>query len=219
MSLSKEDKDYIVEQAEKPGYKSISAFLVSCAYRRISLDVDTSHFYEYSRQIKKIGHNINYLIRDIRTSDFFTVNDVVRLEAYLKSIEGIVKKEKSGLDSLELELNKLPNDQLKKLLENQKLEVPLKYIYENILNDISDSLLLFIGYVEQSGFHQMWIEYIYKFLYEKLNANNLSYDMLVEFSNELFFLLQKISTKLLNPKKKLEEDEFFLLKDIIDKYK
>lgn len=216
ISLSPQEKNTIIKNSQELGYSTISSYLLSCVHNQTPVSFDTSQYYEYARQIRAIGYNVNALIRDIRTNKFISDLDVAKIEGHLVEVEGLVKKEKQLMNQT---MEKMEDKEFGQLLKHQNLEVPIQYIYDKILSDIKNSLMVFIGYVEQANFHQMWSNYIYKFMYEKLNIERFEYDQLVTFSNELFLFLQQLSTHLLNPQNQLSEDKFLQLKAIIDKYK
>lgn len=96
--ISPQEKDTIIKNSQEFGYSTISSYLLSCVHNQNHVSFDTSQYYEYARQIRAIGYNVNALIRDIRTNKFITDLDVAKIEGHLVEVEGLVKKEKQLMD-------------------------------------------------------------------------------------------------------------------------
>ena len=223
ISLENEQKEYIKTKAEKLGYKSVSAFLVSAAYNQINLTMDMKVYRDLTKEINYIGKNINSLIHRINIDGIYSDSDIDFLRVNQEKIWDIINKEYDKL--LDTQKNftsdNLSIDSLEKLKESlvkNEMPIPKKIVLEEVYEMIKNDFIYLIECIKNSKEQDEDIsEYLFEYVYGD-TLFELDEDSLINFSNEIFTFTQKIKFKMLKLEYNFSDDDWFELKDILDEY-
>lgn len=129
MSLYDRQKEFIENKARKFGFKSISAFLLDCSKTYFRFDIDMRVYKKLTKEVNYVGNNINKLVRRVHSDGFYTGIDIEMIKSNQDKIYKIMNKEFKRLAELKFDftsdqLNLKDTEQLVKMLEDKKIEVP-----------------------------------------------------------------------------------------------
>lgn len=216
--VTPEEKKLVQKLATQNGYKTLTAFLLNGATNHVTVEIDTSDYRDLVIQVRRIGTNINQLIRSINYSKYFTNEQIFQIEIYLKNLDNYLKEEDKKVNSVEKKLQKISKKDLKKILQDQKKEVPDYLIFDNIIDEINIKLLSFIDLLDKEGWNVIFIDFVYSVL-EEIIPENFTYEELIQYSNDLDKALYKINQKMLNPNNNFTDEDFDKVRDVLLNYK
>ena len=82
-----DDEEYILEEKWKlSGLKSRAAFIRNLIIYGYVYEVDYSHLHEYSKEISRIGNNINQLVRLCQKTGNIYENDIREIKELMEKI-------------------------------------------------------------------------------------------------------------------------------------
>lgn len=215
--VTEKEKKMIQKKAEKLK-TTISALVINSVEKQITVNLNTSDYRDLVIQFRRIGNNVNSLIREIRFSNYIDDSQVKEIDYQLKSLERLLKNEKVKIDSTKIEMEKMTARQLRELLENQNKRVPNYLIYENIEEHIVSQLRSFIDLTIQSNLDETYPPYIEYFL-KSFQIHTYDYDTIVDFSNVLDEKIYAINQKLIARNSQLEEEDFLTILNVLDDYR
>lgn len=215
--VTEKEKKMIQKKAEKLK-TTISALVINSVEKQITVNLNTSDYRDLVIQFRRIGNNVNSLIREIRFSNYIDDSQVKEIDYQLKSLERLLKNEKVKIDSTKIEMEKMTARQLRELLENQNKRVPNYLIYENIEEHIVSQLRSFIDLTIQSNLDETYPPYIEYFL-KNFQIHTYDYDTIVDFSNVLDEKIYAINQKLIARNSQLEEEDFLTILNVLDDYR
>lgn len=184
----------------------------------ITVNLDTSDYRDLVIQTRRIGSNINALLRRIHTYEFYTDTDISEIENSLKEIERLIEEERKTIHETKKEFENLTPRKAKKMFKNMDKEVPLYLIYDEIVNHINEQMLLFIDLMKEQGFDSSYIPFI-EFFLERFIPTDYEYDELVEFSNDLDKLFYDIDRKVLIETGKINEEDFMDVMNVLNEHR
>ncbi|MBM7708823.1 plasmid mobilization protein [Enterococcus lemanii] len=215
--VTEKEKKMIQKKAEKLK-TTISALVINSVEKQITVNLNTSDYRDLVIQFRRIGNNVNSLIREIRFSNYIDDSQVKEIDYQLKSLERLLKNEKVKIDSTKIEMEKMTARQLRELLENQNKRVPNYLIYEDIEEHIVSQLRSFIDLTIQSNLDETYPPYIEYFL-KSFQIHTYDYDTIVDFSNVLDEKIYAINQKLIARNSQLEEEDFLTILNVLDDYR
>ena len=215
--VTEKEKKMIQKKAEKLK-TTISALVINSVEKQITVNLNTSDYRDLVIQFRRIGNNVNSLIREIRFSNYIDDSQVKEIDYQLKSLERLLKNEKVKIDSTKIEMEKMTARQLRELLENQNKRVPNYLIYEDIEEHIVSQLRSFIDLTIQSNLDETYPPYIEYFL-KSFQIHTYDYDTNVDFSNVLDEKIYAINQKLIARNSQLEEEDFLTILNVLDDYR
>ena len=215
--VTEKEKKMIQKKAEKLK-TTISALVINSVEKQITVNLNTSDYRDLVIQFRRIGNNVNSLIREIRFSNYIDDSQVKEIDYQLKSLERLLKNEKVKIDSTKMEMEKMTARQLRELLENQNKRVPNYLIYEDIEEHIVSQLRSFIDLTIQSDLDETYPPYIEYFL-KSFQIHTYDYETIVDFSNVLDEKIYAINQKLIARNSQLEEEDFLTILNILDDYR
>lgn len=215
--VTKEEKEMIQEKAKQKNM-TITSYLLNSAENNITVNLDTSDYRDLVIQFRRIGNNINSLIRDIRYSKFFSDNDVLMLQNHLKSLAKILEEEKREIKKTKNSFEKLSSSQIKSMLEKEKKSVPMYLVFEEIENHIVLLLRSFVDLIVQEKLNETYPSYI-DFFIKKFDSTNYDYEELVLFSNDLDNVLFSINRKIYTGNVSLKDEDFLNVMEVLNKYR
>ena len=215
--VTEKEKKMIQKKAEKLK-TTISALVINSVEKQITVNLNTSDYRDLVIQFRRIGNNVNSLIREIRFSNYIDDSQVKEIDYQLKSLERLLKNEKVKIDSTKMEMEKMTARQLRELLENQNKRVPNYLIYEELEEHIVSQLRSFIDLTIQSNLDETYPPYIEYFL-KSFQIHTYDYDTIVDFSNALDEKIYAINQKLIARNSQLEEEDFLTILNVLDDYR
>ncbi|NLM66940.1 MAG: hypothetical protein GX180_07165 [Enterococcus sp.] len=215
--VTEKEKKMIQKKAEKLK-TTISALVINSVEKQITVNLNTSDYRDLVIQFRRIGNNVNSLIREIRFSNYIDDSQVKEIDYQLKSLERLLKNEKVKIDSTKMEMEKMTARQLRELLENQNKRVPNYLIYEELEEHIVSQLRSFIDLTIQSNLDETYPPYIEYFL-KSFQIHTYDYDTIVDFSNVLDEKIYAINQKLIARNSQLEEEDFLTILNVLDDYR
>ena len=203
--VTEKEKKMIQKKAEKLK-TTISALVINSVEKQITVNLNTSDYRDLVIQFRRIGNNVNSLIREIRFSNYIDDSQVKEIDYQLKSLERLLKNEKVKIDSTKMEMEKMTARQLRELLENQNKRVPNYLIYEELEEHIVSQLRSFIDLTIQSDLDETYPPYIEYFL-KSFQIHTYDYDTIVDFSTtNPVEALNKVAVQTAN-----ERNNFFII--------
>lgn len=223
VSLTEKDKQRIKDKAVELGFSSASAFLLDASKTYFRLDIDMNVYKQLTREINYIGKNINSLVRRINTDGFYTDMEIDFFKSKLNQIYNLMNSEYRKLTDLKfnfssdnLDLKK--TESLIQAMKEKKMNVPKELLFEEIFERIREDFVFLIKCIEDSPEQENELsEFVWDYLYSD-SIINLSEGTLIELYNEIFLLSEKIKFKTERKGYFFTDDDWFDLKDIIDKY-
>ena len=215
--VTEKEKKMIQKKAEKLK-TTISALVINSVEKQITVNLNISDYRDLVIQFRRIGNNVNSLIREIRFSNYIDDSQVKEIDYQLKSLERLLKNEKVKIDSTKMEMEKMTARQLRELLENQNKRVPNYLIYEELEEHIVSQLRSFIDLTIQSNLDETYPPYIEYFL-KSFQIHTYDYETIVDFSNVLDEKIYAINQKLIARNSQLEEEDFLTILNILDDYR
>lgn len=223
MRVTEEEKEWVKNKANKLGYHSMTAFLMHAAETQIQLTVDMKVYRDLTKEINYIGKNINNLIRHIYTQGIYADSDIDFLKANQEKIWDLINKQYDKLLSLgkDFTSEKISLESLEGIaatLEKEKLEIPKRFVLEEIYEGIKNDFLYLIEVIKKSPEQEEdVVEYLFEYLYGD-TLFQLEDAALIAFSDEIFSFTQKIKFKMMKLEYHFNDDDWFELKDILDEY-
>lgn len=223
LRIDQKEKDIIKAKAERLGYKTLKAFILSAAENHFLIELDLSAYDKVAKEINYVGKNINSLIRRINTDGIYTQSDVLYLSEKLNEIVDIMNKDYKDFIKLrkKYESDKMSIKEKKNLikaLQQNEIRIPKKVALEEIYNSIKDDMIYLSDLIAYSPeLDETFVDYLWQYLYGE-TLYNLADDKLIDLSDRLFIFTQKIKMKLLNLDNIFDEDDWDNLKEILDEY-
>ena len=223
MRVTKEQKKFIKNKSEEMGFRSVTAFLMTGAESHFQLKMDMGAYRKIASEINYVGKNINSLIRRVNTLGVYSDNDIDILKTNQEFIIDLMIKEYDRLLNLKKNFNSetmslKEKENLIKALKDNRIEVPKKFVLEEIYEQIKDDFIYIGEAIENSPEQEREVaEYVWEYLYgETLFA--LDEQKLIEFADKIFIFTQKLKMKLLRLDNIFDDDDWFSFKDILDQY-
>lgn len=215
--VTKEEKEKYQKMADEKNM-TVSALIINSIESHITLNMNTSDYRDLVIQTRKIGSNINSLLRNIYFTKTFENTDLKAIHAELKKIDNFVKKEKKRLEGTQREFEDMSIDELRDILISQKERVPLYMEQHGVVDHIRDIILDFKDMLIEHKFDKAYIPFLTHFL-KGFNPEKYTREELLDFSDELQTFYNDITSLILNVDKKLTEDDFNKLMEILNKYR
>lgn len=215
--VTKEEKQKYNKMAEEKNIP-VSSLFINSVESHITLNMNTSDYRDLVIQTRIIGSNINSLLRNIYFTKTFEDTDIKEIHAELKKLDNFVKKEKKRLEGIQREFEDMSIDELRDILISQKERVPLYMEQHGVLDHIRDIILEFKKMLIEHKFDKAYIPFLTHFL-KGFNPEKYTREELLDFSDELQTFYNDITSLILNVDKKLTEDDFNKLMEILNKYR
>ncbi len=221
--LSEEEKEFIKNKSKELGFKNVSAFIVYAATNHVSLNVDMKIYRDLASEINYIGKNINSLIRRINTDGIYTDSDIDFIKVNQKQILELIEKEYDRLLDPErfFKSQKITPKKIDKIIAGLKqndLEVPKKFVLEEVYESIKNDFIFLIDCIKNSDDQEDEIaEYLFEYVYGE-TLFEISEKELIRFSDDIFKYVQKIKFKTINLDYNFTDDDWYELKEILDEY-
>lgn len=221
--VTEEEKEMIRKKAKDLGYNSMSAFLIDSAKDFFKIDLDLSYFRELSKEINYIGKNINNLVHYIFTHKVYTDYDIEKILDYQREIKNKLNKKYDHLLRLRRKytssnLSLKDKERLIKELTKENIKIPKELLLKEVYEMIRNNILYICDAIDKSPEQEEGLsDYIYEYIYEDF-LYELDEDNLINFSDEIFLFSEKLKSKFINVNNYFEDDDWWELKDILDRY-
>ena len=207
----------IKEEAEKNN-TTMSALLLRRFENNVTVYLDTSDYRDLVIQVRRIGTNINTLLKHIHFFGFAEQSDIKRIKNKLNDIERKLKEEERKIKDTRKDLENITPRKAKIIFEQQKKTIPVYLIYDEVVIHINTHLLNFIEMMKEFNWNEGYRPFIELFI-EEFIPTEYDYEELVLFSNELDTLFYKINQRIISRIGELEEEDFNQLMEILNKYR
>lgn len=223
LTITEQEKKYIKEQASKEKFNSISAFVMDCINKKITFDVDMKSYKVIAREINYIGRNINQIVRSINSKNYYTENELKEININLEKIYELESKEFSRLSKLKFNVNNSPsiNRTLKKIIkdyEQANLPVPKAKILKELYKELREDFIFIIELIKDSkeiddDLATYFIDSVLAGNVEKIEESEL-----ISFYDEFELFSENIRIKTIDINYNFSENDWFKMKDILEKY-
>ena len=217
LRVTPEEKEMIKQKAEEKN-TTITALVLNSIENNITVNLDTSDYRDLVIQVRRIGTNINTLLKNIHFFGFAEQSDIKRIQNKLNDIERKLKEEERKIKDTRKDLENITPRKAKRMFEQQKKTIPLYLIYDEVVSHINTHLLNFIEMMKEFNWNEGYRPFIELFI-EEFIPTEYSYEELVLFSNELDTLFYKINQRIFSRIGELEEKDFNQLMEILNKYR
>lgn len=214
--VTEEEYQKYKKRAEEKGM-NITSLIRSSLERNITINLDTSVYRDLVIEFKRIGNNINQILRRINETGYYTKSQFELIKNYQEELEReinnqgrIIRKQKRSLEETR------PRELINYLTRENK-KIPEYLIYDEILDDINKKLLKISDLGKQEEVSSILLSTIDLFL-ERFIPTEYSYDELVNFSNDLSRVNNKIDRKILTGKEKFDEDDLNEVREVLIKH-
>ena len=215
--VTKEEKEKYQKMADEKNM-TVSSLIINSIENNITVNLDTSDYRDLVIQVRRIGTNINTLLKHIHFFGFAEQSDIKRIQNKLNDIERKLKEEERTIKDTRKGLENITPRKAKIMFEQQKKTIPLYLIYDEVVSHINTHLLNFIEMMKEFNWNEGYRPFIELFI-EEFIPTEYDYEELVLFSNELDTLFYKINQRIFSRIGELEEKDFNQLMDILNKYR
>lgn len=221
--VTEEEKDYISKKSSENGFNSISAFIMDCINNKISFEVDMKVYKQIAKEINYIGRNINQIIRSINAKKYYTENELKDINMYLEKIYELESKEFNRLSKLKFNVNNSPsiNRTLKKIIkdyEQANLPIPKAKLLKELYKELREDFIFIIELIKNSkeiddDLATYFIDSVLAGNVEKIEESEL-----IGFYDEFEIFSENIRIKTIDINYNFSENDWFKMKDILEKY-
>ena len=215
--VTKEEKEKYKKMADEKNM-TVSALIINSIENNITVNLDTSDYRDLVIQVRRIGTNINTLLKHIHFFGFAEQSDIKRIQNKLNDIERKLKKEERKIKDTRKDLENITPRKAKRMFEQQEKTIPLYLIYDEVVSHINTHLLNFIEMMKEFNWNEGYRPFIELFI-EEFIPTEYDYEELVLFSNELDTLFYKINQRIFSRIGELKEEDFNQLMEILNKYR
>ena len=214
--LTPEEKEEIQKKAEEKK-TTVSALILNSIRKNVTVKLDTSDYRDLNIQVKRIGNNINRVIRDYHSNGYISKQDINLLQVYLKRIDETIKNERKSITQTKEKMQKLTPKQLVSALRKQGERIPKYLLYDEISDHIIIQLRLLIDITNETELAQGYVPFYERYI-QTFHPTFFEYEELVDFSDKLdekILEVNKIDIRNLNQL----EDKFTEVLEVLNKYR
>ena len=215
--ITEEEYQKYKKKADKNGM-TMTALVRNSLRNNIIVNLDTSDYHDLIIQVKRIGNNINTILRKLHFTNFFEETDLDRIEKYQEEIMKEVKKERKKINSAREGIENLTPEKLRRYLKSEKKRIPDYLIYDEIADQINNKLKDFILIIKEEKANPIFRGFINKFI-EGFYPTDFTYDELVSLSNDISEIIYKINQKIITETGNLTEEDFKNVMEVLSKYR
>lgn len=208
----------MIEKKAEKNNTTITALVLNSIENDITVNLDTSDYRDLVIQFRRIGNNINNILKHIHFNQFFTDMDILTIEENLKILAVKLNEEKLKINKTKRDLENLTPRKIINILEKENKKVPLYLIYDEIIDHINFKLRSFIDLINAEKWDKGYPPYIEIFI-QYFHPTDYEHDELVNFSNDLDEVLYRIDQKILAQTGKLTYEDFMKVMDVLNKYR
>lgn len=215
--VTKEERDKIRQEADKQK-TTITTLILNSLENNITVNLDTSDYRDLVIQFRRIGNNINGILKRIHYSNFITDTDIASVENSQRSLKKALNEERLKIKHTKRDLENLTPRKLRNYLKEENKRIPNYLIYDDITYQINRKLRDFIEIMEDEKANPIYTSYIDNFI-RSFHPTNYSYDELVSFSDDLGEIIYRIDHKTITKNGKLTEEDIINVRNVLRKYR
>ena len=215
--VTEEERERIRDIAKEKGM-TISSLILNSVENNITVNLDTSDYRDLVIQVRRIGNNINTILKRLHYNNFFEESDVITIKKNQEMIEKELKEERKRINNAREDIENLTPDKLRGFLKEKEKRIPNYLIYDEIGNQINEQLGEFIQIIKDEKANPIFRGFINKFI-QGFYPTDFSYDDLVSLSNDISTIIYKINQKIITETGNLTEEDFKNVMDILSKYR
>ena len=99
--VTEEEREKIREIAKEKGM-TISSLILNSIENNITVNLDTSDYRDLVIQVRRIGNNINTILRRLHYTNFFEESDLIAIKKNQEMIEKELKEERKKIYSAKI---------------------------------------------------------------------------------------------------------------------
>lgn len=200
----------------------MSAFALSSFEKALHIQLDDSAYFELVHQVQKIGTNINTLIRDIRFNQFYTKQDISRLESELSNVNSAIQNLDIERQIVIEKTEDLSISELNKLLKNNKQQTIDSAMFNSSVALGRSLIKEWINILEHEGIDDFELDFFQNLGVElSVNPEVNSLEDINKFIDKFNIKLDEVKGKLFHPDQILEDqditDMFEIARDFIER--
>lgn len=221
--VTEEEKLYISKKTSENGFKSISAFIMDCINNKISFEVDMKTYKQIAKEINYIGRNINQIVRSINSKNYYTENELKDININLEKIYELESKEFNRLSKLKFNVNNSSsmNRTIKKIINNYEqanLPIPKAKLLKELYKELREDFIFILELIKDSkeidnDLATYFVDSVLAGNVEKIEESEL-----ISFYDEFEMFSENIRIKTIDINYNFSENDWFKMKDILDKY-
>lgn len=215
--VTKEEKEKIQRKSKEKGM-SISALILSSLDNNITINLDTSDYRDLVIQFRRIGNNINTILKRIHFTKSISDSDILTIERNQEILKIELDKESKKIKKTKQEFENITPRKLRNMLKEEDKIIPMYLIYDEISDHLILQLRLFIQLLEDEKWEDIYAPYIEIFI-KYFHPTHYEYEELVHFSDELDTIMYRINRKTIKEISKLNEDDFDDVLTVLNKYR
>lgn len=214
--VTEEEREEIKKIAEEKK-TTVSALILNSIRKNVTVKLDTSDYRDLNIQVKRIGNNINRVIRDYHSNGYISKQDINLLQVYLKRIDETIKNERKSITQTKEKMQKLTPKQLVSALKKQGERIPKYLLYDEVSDHIIIQLRLLIDITNETELAQGYTPFYERYI-QTFHPTFFEYEELVDFSDKLdekILEVNKIDIRNLNQL----EDKFAEVLEVLNQYR
>lgn len=215
--VTEEQKEMIQKKVEEKN-TTITALVLNSVKNNVTVNLDTSDYHDLVIQVRRIGNNINTILKRLHYTNFFEESDLIAIKKNQEMIEKELKEERKRINNTRKGIENLTPGKLKGFLKEEEKRIPDYLIYDEIGNQINEKLREFIQIIKDEKANPIFRGFINKFI-ESFYPNDFTYDELVFLSNDISEIIYKINRKIITETGHLTEEDFKNVMNILSEYR
>lgn len=215
--LTPEEKEKIIQKA-KEEKTTITALVLNSIENNITVNLDTSNYRDLVIQFRRIGNNINTILRRIHFNGYVADTDLMGIKKNQEILKEKIEKERITINHTKKDIENLTPEKLKNYLSKEGKKIPNYLIYDEIADQVNIKLRDFIQLIKDEKVNIVFISFINNFI-ENFYPTHYLYDELVLLSNDLSDVMYQINKKIITETGRLTEDDFTNVMAVLSKYR
>ena len=207
----------IKEEAKRKN-TTMTALILRRFESNVTINLDTSNYRDLLIEQRRIGNNINQVLRRINKNEYYTQNDLELIKRNQEILERELNNQGVRIRKIKTEIENLTPNEMIKILEREEKEIPNYLIYDEIVKDINKKLLDISELAKDEELNPILIDFIRIFT-ENFVPTYYSYDELLELSNKLSDEVYRIDQKILLGENKIDAKDLRSLRYILRDYR
>lgn len=207
----------IKEEAKRKN-TTMTALILRRFESNVTINLDTSNYRDLLIEQRRIGNNINQVLRRINKNKYYTQNDLELIKRNQEILERELNNQGVRIRKIKTEIENLTPNEMIKILEREEKEIPNYLIYDEIVKDINKKLLDISELAKDEELNPILIDFIRIFT-ENFVPTYYSYDELLELSNKLSDEVYRIDQKILLGENKIDAKDLRSLRYILRDYR
>ncbi|MGO3168856.1 plasmid mobilization protein [Senegalia sp. (in: firmicutes)] len=179
-----EKENEMIRRKAKEKNMSMSKLMLTSVKNHIMIEMNTSDYRHKVIKVKRIGDNVNRIIKNYHSNRYISNGDIKNLQLYLKSIDEVLKEDSIYITKNNEKGKKITQQQLLDSLRKEGRRIPKYLIYEEISDYIITKLRRIIDLASETELAQGYVPFYERYI-QTFHPTFFEYDDLVDFSDKL----------------------------------